>query len=100
MADKNHYILDKSGNVSAVDLMTWAKWMETTNRQIALDKLPNGVTVSTVFLGLNHNWGSGDPVLWETMIFGGIHDEYQERYSSKESALAGHQKAIALAKDN
>ena len=27
------------------------------------------VEVSTIFLGMDHSFGSGDPVLWETMIF-------------------------------
>lgn len=38
------------------------------------------------------------PVLWETMIFGGINDQYQERYTSYEDALEGHQNAINFIK--
>jgi hypothetical protein len=32
------------------------------------------------------------------MIFGGINDQYQERYNSHEDALEGHQRAIDLIK--
>lgn len=48
----------------------------------------DGEFVSTVFLGINHNFfPGGRPVLWETMIFGGPNDGYQERYSSHERAV-------------
>jgi hypothetical protein len=50
-----------------------------------------------VFLGLDHSWTpGGKPVLWETMIFGGEHDQYQERYTSHKDALEGHEKALTL----
>ncbi len=56
------------------------------------------VCISTVFLGLNHNWAEGTPILFETMIFGGEHANYQERYSTWEEAEIGHQKAVNLVK--
>jgi hypothetical protein len=30
------------------------------------------------------------------MIFGGEHDQYQERYTSYEDAVEGHQKAVDI----
>ena len=58
------------------------------------------VKVSTVFLSMDHAWiGEPGPVLWETMVFGGEHDGYQERYTSYEDALAGHQRAFNLVKN-
>jgi len=45
---------------------------------------------------MNHTYGEGEPLLFETMIFGGEHDDYQERYSTYEEALEGHQRAIQL----
>lgn len=59
-------------------------------------ELPNDVRVSTIFLGTNHAFFGGTPILFETMIFGGEHDEYQERYATWEEAEAGHQRAIDL----
>ena len=94
----NHYVLEADGKTPRkVDLMEWARSFEGTDRCVAVDELPNDVRVSTVFLGLNHNWGDGPPVLWETMIFGGAHDGYQDRYSSRDDAIAGHAKALQLA---
>lgn len=52
--------------------------------------------VSTVFLHFDHglNFGTptepSEPVLFESMIFGGIHDEYQRRYCTYQEALEGH----------
>jgi hypothetical protein len=54
-----------------------------------------GVSVSTVWLGLNHEWDPEHPPLfWETMIFGGDYDEDQWRYSSRESALDDHERIV------
>jgi hypothetical protein len=60
------------------------------------------VRISTVWLGLNHNFsGLGPPLIFETMLFGLDEevDEYQWRYSTKEAALAGHDQAVALVRE-
>ena len=90
------YILE-NGKIKVVDLMTWAEWFEKADRHIGNDFI-DGVRVSTVFLGIDHNFGEGEPLLFETMIFGGEHSDYQERYSTLEEAKQGHLKAIKLAK--
>jgi hypothetical protein len=56
------------------------------------------VTVSTVFLALDHSFGDGPPVLWETMVFGGPADMDQQRYTSREAAEAGHVEAVTWAR--
>lgn len=88
------YILEGKKLVP-VDLMTWARWFDTANRYVAKDVIGK-VTVSTVFWGMDYNFGSGKPLLFETMIFGGKHDEYQKRYSTWEEAEKGHKKALKL----
>jgi hypothetical protein len=53
--------------------------------------------VSTVFLGIDHNYkGKGRPVLFETMVFGGPLTDYQERYCTWEEAEKGHQDACDM----
>lgn len=95
MSDK--YILDGRTPVPC-DLLTWAKWFETAERHVAKDVMGD-VTVSTIFLGLDHNWGGrGPPVLFETMIFGGPQNEYCERCSTWEQAEAMHKTALKLVK--
>jgi hypothetical protein len=52
--------------------------------------------VSTVDLGLNHRFGAGEPLWYETMIFEGEdrQDLYCDRYTTKEEALAAHEKLV------
>jgi hypothetical protein len=71
---------------------------DEANRRVALDKLDDDVSVSTVFLCLDHGFGDGPPVLFETMIFGGPNDQYQERYFTWEQAEKGHAVALEIAK--
>ena len=94
MSDK--FILKGHMAVPA-NLMTWARWFETADRKVANDRIGD-IRVSTVFLGVDHNFDGGPPLLFETMIFGGPHDEYQEWYSTWEEAEAGHATALALVK--
>lgn len=96
--DMRHWIL-KNGEPVAVPLMEWAQWFETADRHVA-NTMVGDVRVSTVFLGLNHNFHSGPPLLFETMVFGGKHDEYQERYSTLEGAMQGHERAVAMVKED
>lgn len=50
------------------DLLEWGKFMESGDRIVAKTQIDE-VLVSTVFLGLDHNFGPGEPLLFETMIF-------------------------------
>ena len=54
----------------------------------------SGAFVSTVFLGIDHSWLGGPPILFETMIFGGQFDEVQKRYCTMEEAIDGHAKLM------
>lgn len=95
----NRYILVDKVPVLEPDLMKWGSFLETEERRrVALDEVDN-VMVSTVFLGIDHGWG-GQPVLFETMIFGGEHDQYQERYHTWEEAEEGHKRAMELVKSS
>lgn len=67
-------------------------------RRIAFDDLGEGVTVSTVFLMINHSFGDGPPILFETMIFGGENDQWQDRYTCYDLAELGHKRAVEIAK--
>lgn len=93
-----YYILEGKTPV-AVELMTWAKWFENNLniRRVASDELPGDVRISTVFLGMDHAFGRGPALLFETMIFNGPHDGYQERFATWDEAVAGHAVAVALA---
>lgn len=92
------YILDGKTPVEAKSTMQWAEWFEKATkdgtRVVKQSHLPNNVMVSTVFLGIDHNFLSkGDPILFETMIFGGG-NEFQERYSTWDEAEEGHNRVL------
>lgn len=100
----SNYMLIDGKVVETSDIMEWAKWYGE-NRDLCrvdLDEIIGSVIgqpyrVSTVFLALDHNFGGGNPILWETMVFWeGFSDLYCQRYSSLESAKQGHQKAVSM----
>lgn len=92
----NKYILNGKTPVIENDLMRWAHWFEKADRTVKVTRLPGDVKVSTVFLGMDHGFLNDKPMLFETMIFGGEHDEYQERYATWEEAENGHDEAVQL----
>lgn len=92
------YTLEGTKPVKCDNMMEWGAWMETADRQIARSGTNSGLIVSTVFLGLDYNFGEGKPVLFETMTFGGDYDQYMERYRTYADALVGHDLACKRAK--
>jgi hypothetical protein len=88
-----HYILLPDHSVVMTnDIYAWAEMYESPDRIV--DWTGNSdVYVSTVFLGIDHNFGIyGPPLLFETMVFGGAHDNYMDRYSTWNEAQEGHKR--------
>ena len=76
-----------------VRLVTWDEEHAHAYRWVAIDEV-GPFTVSTVWLGLDHSFFVGPPLIFETMVFGpGARDE-QWRYSTEEDALAGHVQVV------
>ena len=91
------YILDENNKPIRSTIVDCGEWLnKNPERKAVKQENVDDVRISTVFLGLDHAWNSDIPVLWETMIFGGEHDQYMDRYSSYEDALEGHQIALNL----
>ena len=99
--DGDNYILDADGNPQLEpDMEAWVAWMQLDERPLAETEVSPEVCVRTRFMGTDQRRTKvGAPLLWETMIVGGKHHGYQERYASREEALEGHEKAVAMAKD-
>lgn len=73
-------------------MRAWGKWMRLHHARRLLARTVVGEdAVSTVFLGIDHSYHGGPPILWETMIVGGRHTGYLLRYSTRYAALKGHQ---------
>jgi hypothetical protein len=91
------YALDENKKPFPISIEDLAEVYGDTNSRVTKQDTIGDVMISTVFLVIDHRFsGEGDPVLWETMIFGGKHDGYQERYTSHEEALKGHERSINL----
>lgn len=102
MRNQNNYYARLNGKtVEIIDgsipeaLAEWSEQFEKGDARRVGSDIVNGITVSTVFLGINYGWG--DKALWfETMVFGGdsMVDEYCERYTTYDEALAGHTRVV------
>ena len=107
MTNDNYY--DKEGK--PMEMLEWAKLLEDKNYQIIKqDTFKNGNFVSTVWLGLNYNFGKGKPLIFETMVFDtnkkekfkigkrkmeSMGEELDvKRYATLEEAKRGHKKMI------
>jgi hypothetical protein len=90
--------MDANHNLRCVDTVEeWAQFYDQDYRQIAMTGNDN-IYISTVFLGVNHNFGFEDeqrPILFETMVFGGKCDRIQVRYCTYDEAMAGHKVMVA-----
>lgn len=91
------YILDGRKAVPIEDVILWANWFDSADRHVA-QNIIKGVKISTVFLGLDHSFGDGEPLLFETMVFGGELDQDMDRYSTWDKAEEGHKKMVERVK--
>lgn len=88
------YILEGHEPVHVTDAKAWSWWMEQcykdeNKRRVALNS-DGVISVSTVFLGIDHSLFGTKPLLFETMIFGGERDQEMFRYSTWDEAEANH----------
>jgi hypothetical protein len=89
-----NYVLEGKTPKRVDSFLEWAIQFEKQNRVVKQTQIQD-VKVSTVFLGIDHGYG-GEPLLFETMIFGGENDGYCDRYATWEEAEEGHLKACEL----
>lgn len=91
------YILDGHTPVPIDNIMEWAEMFQNTENRIVEHTQIGDVLISTVFLGMNHNWRPDDePLLFETMIFGGDFDNNQFRYATWGEAEEGHAECVRM----
>jgi hypothetical protein len=84
-----NYILDGKIPVLEPDIHMWGAWLDNADRHVDKTKI-GGAEVSTVFLGIDHSFEAGPPLLFETMVFGGPLDQEQDRCSTWEQAQRMH----------
>ena len=79
-----------------ISLKQWGELMNNPDYQrVVQTTLADGKWISTVWVGLNYNWGdNAKPLIFETMVFP-KHGDYREidceRYSTLEEAKKGHE---------
>ena len=95
---------DRSGRQLTLD--EWSQLMEDDEYKVVERTHVGPYLVSTVWLGLNHNWWGGPPLIFETMVFDQgpgterpHHDHEMERYSTEAQARAGHDQMVAMVRD-
>ena len=84
-----YYVMNDKKEVKKTDLHTWSLAFKKMDRQIDRTTL-RGADISTVFLGLDHGYQEGKPLIFETMVFGGKLDQEQMRCSTYQEALDMH----------
>lgn len=92
MVERPYWYKLVNGKPEPADMMGCVEMFRNAEelRRIECTKI-NGLSVSTIFLGIDHQWRQGPPILFETMVFGdGPWDEFQRRYSTMGEAKQGH----------
>lgn len=100
MIGEYKYVLDGRTPALEQDTERWAIWFETADRQVALTEIGQS-QVSTVFLGLDQNFGRGPglPVLFETLVSGGQMDDSTRRYLTWDEAVLGHAEIVTMVEE-
>lgn len=72
----------------------WQRLMSDPDYHLIALTVGSGRRVSTVWLGINHRFGDGPPLIFETMVFkiDGLADIDSDRYSTEQEALEGHER--------
>lgn len=102
-----YFKLDENKNAVPCSHMEWAEQqredMRGSNTKHIAQETVDDKWVSTVWLGLNHNWFDiGPPLIFETMVFEHKdygHQIYCERYSTWQQAEEGHKRAVKWVKN-
>jgi len=84
-----HYHRDGTPILDNELMPAWKQWallFETENRSVGSTKTLYGERLSTVFLGLDHAWGGGPPILFETMLF--APEQPRPSHESMERSIA------------
>jgi hypothetical protein len=89
------YILDDDHNLILADVYTWGKWFEKAENRIVAKTQVANCLVSTVCLGIDHNFSQvGPPLLFETMIFVEGDGEECYRCATWQEAEAQHARVV------
>lgn len=104
-----YYVLDKQHRVIRADAHEWSLFFSDFSKRQLAETITSLYRISTVFLGIDHGWGKGPPIVFETMAFELAetevkfsdgqkfitHEDFETaRYSSWDDAMAGHRAMV------
>jgi hypothetical protein len=89
------YKLNPDKTTEATDLNGYVEFLKSEHglevKRIALTDILPRLTVSTVFLGIDHGYNKKHaPILFETMVFSSGEATETHRYTTYQDALDGH----------
>jgi hypothetical protein len=78
-----------------ISFRAWAELFGQEDYKRVAETTVGSYWVSTVWLGINHNFMGDPPLIFETMVFNTVDgsladDKYMERYSTIQQAEQGH----------
>lgn len=90
-----HYILVNGRPTYEPDAGKWAEWFETSEQERVVHQTEvGGLMISTTFIGIDLSPLGGEPMVYETMIFGDDGEQalaqFQQRYTTLGEAKIGH----------
>jgi len=90
------FILDGRQVIPTESILEWGKCFQDSEKRIVARTEIGNITVSTVFLGVDHGWGPrSEGLVFETMVFGYDGNEHMTtRYRTWEEAENGHNKIV------
>ena len=99
------YKLNEKKEIIECTLHEWGRFLETPEKIVKQENVGD-YWVSTVFLGIDHNftrpYNNNKPILFESMIFKSKdigQDSWQERYCTYQEALDGHNAIVERLKN-
>lgn len=88
---------DRDGK--AIGLEAWSMLHASFDYRLVAKTQVGAYEVSTVWLGMDHGFGDGPPVIFETMVFATVAGPYDLdcwRYSTEQQAREGHEEVVLL----
>jgi len=92
-------------NMNPISLDEWALKVEDMDYKFIRQETIGRYLISTIWMGIDHNFYGSAPLIFETMIFVDSKDPndelhlYQARYTTEAQAITGHEEAVAMVFD-
>jgi hypothetical protein len=90
-----YYKLEGHTPVVAESFIDWCLWMVSADTRVMVNEIRE-VMVSTRFIGINLDpQQSGEPMIFETLVMGGVLNGKRNHWSTWDMAVQGHLKICA-----